>query len=169
MERHQTEDSMEQVQHARETVRLRSIQRMEEERKQIRLQEQQKAREEEIRAGALPASSKSPGTNSIPSSTEVGPTVVNGKSFVLGNLSQKANQERALMMLNSHKVRPQMVDGSDQSVKELRNQLFGVSGLRGNCPQFFLKDVKTGEFSFVGDFDSIESMNDEGSLKTVFG
>jgi len=44
-----------------------------------------------------------------------------------------------------------------------------VSGIRGLYPQFFLKRVATGEYSFVGTYGTIENLNDEGPLEEVFG
>ena len=104
-----------------------------------------------------------------------GTTTVNGKSLVVllstssGSLVQKSNQDRALALLDSSRIRPEILDGADASNTELRNHLFGVSGILGVYPQFFLKEVATGEYSFFGTYRTIESMNDEGPLEELFG
>jgi hypothetical protein len=103
-----------------------------------------------------------------------GTTIVHGKSLVVllsttsGNSVQKANQDRALVMLDSRRIRPEILDGSDQSIKDLRNHLFGVSGIRGRYPQFFLRRVETCEYSFFGTFETLESLNDNGRLEELF-
>lgn len=108
------------------------------------------------------------------SSNEDELTVVNGKSMIVllskvsGNYTQKSNQERALGMLASNRIRPEIVDASDPSTVAFRNRLFGISGVRGNYPQFFLKHVETGEFSYVGNFNTIEGVNDQGPLEELF-
>ena len=104
-----------------------------------------------------------------------GTTTVNGQTLVIllsttsGNLVQKANQDRALVLLDSSRIRPEILDGADASNLELCDHLFGVSGIRGVYPQFFLKKVATGEYSFFGTYRTIESMNDEGPLEELFG
>jgi hypothetical protein len=103
-----------------------------------------------------------------------GTTIVHGKSLVVllsttsGNSVQKANQDRALVMLDSRRIRPEILDGSDQSIKDLRNHLFGVSGILGRYPQFFLRRVETCEYSFFGTFETLESLNDNGRLEELF-
>jgi len=104
-----------------------------------------------------------------------GVSIVNGKCLVVllsttcFNQAHKANQDRALAMLNANRIQPEILDGADQSIKDLRNHLFSVSGIRGLYPQFFLKRVATGEYSFVGTYGTIENLNDEGPLEEVFG
>ena len=44
-----------------------------------------------------------------------------------------------------------------------RNELFRMSGIRGNYPQFFLVE-KDGSVSFLGDWNAIEEMNDASGL-----
>lgn len=115
------------------------------------------------------------GDRGAPTSMDGSTTVKNGKVLVMllstssGNAVQKANQERAMFILDSSRISPQIVDGSDQSLIPLRNHLFSLSGLRGKYPQFFLKNVATEDYSFVGTFDTVESMNDEGPLEELFG
>jgi hypothetical protein len=44
-----------------------------------------------------------------------------------------------------------------------RNELFRMSGIRGNYPQFFLVE-KDGSVSFLGDWNRIEGVNDSSGL-----
>jgi hypothetical protein len=46
--------------------------------------------------------------------------------------------------------------------KERRNDLFGISGIQGNYLEFFLLDNDA--IGFLGNFETIESMNDVGTL-----
>ena len=56
------------------------------------------------------------------------------------------------------------VDGADPSNKDRRNELFGISGRRGAYPQFFLVHGST--TTFWGDWDRLESCNEDGTLET---
>ena len=62
------------------------------------------------------------------------------------------------------KIQPELVDGSDMAFKERRNELFDISGIRGKYPQFFLVKDEDGPTTFLGDFDTFEWLNDEGTL-----
>jgi hypothetical protein len=46
-----------------------------------------------------------------------------------------------------------------------RNELFRMSGIRANYPQFFLVN-EDGSLSFLGDWDRIEGVNDASALPT---
>ena len=52
------------------------------------------------------------------------------------------------------KIRFKNIDGADAKNKEIRNELFGISGVRGNYPQTFLKN-SDGTTSFIGDYDAL--------------
>jgi hypothetical protein len=82
-----------------------------------------------------------------------------------GNQQQVANQDRAMTMLQSQRIEPDILDGADPNHKDRRNELFGIIGMRGNYSQFFV--VENGKTSFLGDFDVIEGVNESGSLKTT--
>mmetsp|Transcript_26351 Transcript_26351/g.39922 ORF Transcript_26351/g.39922 Transcript_26351/m.39922 type:complete len:229 (+) Transcript_26351:32-718(+) len=76
---------------------------------------------------------------------------------------QSANQGRALMLLQAKKVPFVEVDGMDVAQKERRDELFKISNIRGNYPQFFLED-ENGEISYVGDWEYVEGLNESSSL-----
>ena len=44
-----------------------------------------------------------------------------------------------------------------------RNELFVISVIRGQYPQFFLVE-KSGETHYIGDWDTIENINDTSGL-----
>jgi hypothetical protein len=44
-----------------------------------------------------------------------------------------------------------------------RNKLFAISGVRGEYPQFFLIE-KEGETHYIGDWEVVESINDNSGL-----
>lgn len=56
-----------------------------------------------------------------------------------------------------------VVDGMDPDQREMRNRLFGVSGIRGNYPQFFF-EFRDGTINFMGAFDKMESLNETSGL-----
>lgn len=84
------------------------------------------------------------------------------------NRTQVQNQQRATMMLNALNITYETVDGSDPSNKEIRNELFAISDTRGAYPQFFIVtdhgDDSELQISFLGDFETIEGINDSSSL-----
>lgn len=76
--------------------------------------------------------------------------------------SQLSHQERAMMMFQNVRIPFETIDGSNASHKEERNALFELSGMRGVYPQFFL--VRNDEIAVIGDYDSLESINEASSL-----
>lgn len=55
------------------------------------------------------------------------------------------------------------VDGMDSELKEIRNELFQISNMRGNYPQFFLA-FPDGSTTFLGNWEKIEAINDSSDL-----
>mmetsp|Transcript_2146 Transcript_2146/g.4624 ORF Transcript_2146/g.4624 Transcript_2146/m.4624 type:complete len:173 (-) Transcript_2146:229-747(-) len=76
--------------------------------------------------------------------------------------TQSANQSKALDWLNSKNVPHSIVDGMDPNQRERRNQLFEISGVRGNYPQFFFEN-KDGEMIYF-DFERLEGWNETNGL-----
>ena len=76
---------------------------------------------------------------------------------------QSANQGKALDWLSSRHVPHTVIDGMDADQHEKRNKLFGISGIRGNYPQFFFEH-QDGTITFLGNFDKIESLNETSGL-----
>lgn len=60
--------------------------------------------------------------------------------------------------MTSKKVRFIEIDGMDPEQKEIRTQLFDISGLRGKYPQIFIQ--KEGQYEFIGDWDEFEGLLD---------
>jgi hypothetical protein len=83
-----------------------------------------------------------------------------------GVLRQRTNQDQAMGMLKG-KFQPddmEIVDGSDWANTELRNNLFEISGIRGDYPQFFYKNKEGTDLTFLGNFEWIENANETGQL-----
>ena len=79
-----------------------------------------------------------------------------------GNRLQAGNQKRALSLLRAHGIEPEVIDGSDPKNIGVRNQYLGISGIKGNYPQFFA--ITELETTFVGNVETLEFMNDAGTL-----
>jgi hypothetical protein len=75
-----------------------------------------------------------------------------------------ANTEMAFTILTANKIPYVVLEGGDPSNKDRRNELFDLSGLRGQYPQFFLVNGET--TTFYGDWDHFQSANDNGTLKS---
>jgi hypothetical protein len=84
------------------------------------------------------------------------------------NRTQVQNQQRATMMLKALGITFETIDGSDPGNKDVRNELFKLSDMRGAYPQFFVvcEDGESGapRTSFLGDWETIEGINDSSSL-----
>eukprot|EP00529_Nitzschia_sp_RCC80_P005363 CAMPEP_0113520682 /NCGR_PEP_ID=MMETSP0014_2-20120614/44232_1 /TAXON_ID=2857 /ORGANISM="Nitzschia sp." /LENGTH=988 /DNA_ID=CAMNT_0000418581 /DNA_START=335 /DNA_END=3301 /DNA_ORIENTATION=+ /assembly_acc=CAM_ASM_000159 len=88
---------------------------------------------------------------------------------------QRTHQDRAQTILTGKKLWTsndessneyvEIVDGSDQTQKDKRSLLFGISGLRGKYPQFFLQESDSDDsITFLGDYDWLEDQNEMGLL-----
>ena len=78
------------------------------------------------------------------------------------------NQEKAMTICSSKGIPYEIVDGSDPANKEVRENLFQVSGLGPTTyPQFFV--AKNGEMSFWGDWEQFEMCNETGTLEEKLG
>ena len=80
------------------------------------------------------------------------------------NYTQTANQTNALQLLNDLSLSYATIDGMDPNQHTKRNELFDISGIRGNYPQFFLGTNKGGEdkeeeYEFLGNYEWLESCN----------
>jgi hypothetical protein len=66
-------------------------------------------------------------------------------------------------LVEANKFCYRTVDGSDSTIKEERDALFAISGIRGNYPQTF-KEYSSSDIKFVGDWEQIESLNEMETL-----
>ncbi|KAL3787885.1 hypothetical protein ACHAW5_000665 [Stephanodiscus triporus] len=76
---------------------------------------------------------------------------------------QTSHQSRALGWLASRGVPHVVVDGMDPDTRDFREELFRISGTRGNYPQFFVAS-SDGAIEYFGDFDKMERLNETSSL-----
>jgi len=81
---------------------------------------------------------------------------------------QEGNCRRALQLLRAKSVDYIEVDGMDPSQKSRRDELFGISGVRGSYPQIFVvteqEETETHNAGFVteflGDWEKLEALNE---------
>ena len=100
------------------------------------------------------------------------PTTGNKKVVVLvtsyaTNPNIKANQDRAMTILKGLKVSDdqlETIDGAAKQLREKRNELFGLSGIRAKYPQFFVIDQNE-QTNFLASWEDFEMMNEMGTLK----
>jgi hypothetical protein len=76
---------------------------------------------------------------------------------------QATHQDRSLTILKGKGTPFTIVDGMDPSLKEVRNELFAVSGIRGNYPQFFFAHPD-GSTTYFGGWEKLEEINENSSL-----
>jgi len=84
-------------------------------------------------------------------------------SHGVSDRAQASHQNMAFNILKARKVPYTEVDGMDLEQKERRNQLFEISKIRANYPQFFFEE-KGGSVSFVGNWEYVEGLNEASSL-----
>jgi hypothetical protein len=105
-------------------------------------------------------------------------STLNGKQLLLlissmsGSVEVASSQTRLqgiLKGLHLPKEEVQVLDGCDLAIKDRRNELFGISGIRAKYPQLFLVDTSTGETQFVGNFDDISYLHDTNTLAQAIG
>mmetsp|Transcript_1373 Transcript_1373/g.2744 ORF Transcript_1373/g.2744 Transcript_1373/m.2744 type:complete len:116 (+) Transcript_1373:22-369(+) len=77
-------------------------------------------------------------------------------------MDQEGNQRKVLDWMTAFKIEHKVIDGADQAVKELRNELFTISGQRGKYPQVFLTD-QVEKTEFIGDYEKILSLVEDNS------
>ena len=75
---------------------------------------------------------------------------------------QMKNQKRALTILEAIGIQPEVLDAADPANDIVRDELYGMSGIREKFPQFFL--VQGDRTSFFADFMELDNMNEEGTL-----
>jgi hypothetical protein len=89
--------------------------------------------------------------------------LISGQSF---NRGQGAINQQISTILNSHNIPYEKIDGSLLSMRERRNELFKVSGLWAQYPQFFVR--RGDETIFWGTWNEFECCNDSGRIVDEF-
>lgn len=77
--------------------------------------------------------------------------------------TQATNQDRTLTLLKAKKTPHVTIDGMNPDQRDIRNELFEVSGMRGNYPQLFFV-FRDGSTTFLGGWEKIETINDASDL-----
>ena len=92
---------------------------------------------------------------------------------LVSNLALKrevtSNQQMAYTILEAARIPYEVIDGSDTANLSRRNELFQLSGLRGQYPQFFQVKGGTNGTTFVGDWEYFQMANECGTLRRDFG
>ena len=85
--------------------------------------------------------------------------------------TQAHRQLHALNILQVRRTPYEVVDGMDPAQRHIRDELFRISGVRGNYPQFFLeRQIDNGyggtirSVEFWGNYDTFENLNEVDSL-----
>jgi hypothetical protein len=82
-----------------------------------------------------------------------------------------ANQQMTFTILSARKIPYETIDGSLTENQKRRNELFELSGLRGQYPQFFKLsqlEAKDPSVAFYGDWDQFQWANECGTLVQDF-
>ena len=79
------------------------------------------------------------------------------------NRTQETNQSVALRWFDAKQIPYTIVDGMDPNQRQHRNELFDISGLRGNYPQFFF-EYQNGTIQYLGNFSALERLNESSNL-----
>ena len=79
------------------------------------------------------------------------------------NRTQETNQSVALRRFDAKQIPYTIVDGMDPNQRQRRNELFDISGLRGNYPQFFF-EYQNGTIKYLGNFSTLERLNESSHL-----
>ena len=74
-----------------------------------------------------------------------------------------SRQDRALTVLANKNFKVETLDGADAANRERRNELFGISGVRAQYPQFFL--LQEGRTTFWGDWERFEVAHETQQLE----
>lgn len=115
----------------------------------------------------------------LPEQEENTETATNNKKLVLlissmCNAKVMAEQNHAKAVINGLGIHTtnqlEVLDGCDQTLRDRRNELWGVSGVRAQYPQLFTVDNDdTSKIQFVGDYENIMYLHDHGSLEQEIG
>ncbi|KAL7479041.1 hypothetical protein ACHAW6_004790 [Cyclotella cf. meneghiniana] len=73
-----------------------------------------------------------------------------------------------MQLLADFNIPYKIVDGMDPLQREKRNDLFTVSGIRGNYPQLFVFDKSMGQHRYLGNSDWLE-VQTASVLRAILG
>ena len=73
------------------------------------------------------------------------------------------SQNMSKIILDGYKIKYELVDGALPEFKQRRDELFKISGIRGNYPQLFV------DGKFIGSSKDIIDLNEEEELQKILG
>ncbi len=85
------------------------------------------------------------------------------------DMVQASNQRDALRLLDDFNIPYDTIDGMDPDMREKRNSLFEISGIRGNYPQIFVSSEEEGgedNYTYLGGHNWLHDMDIE-ELKNI--
>ena len=80
---------------------------------------------------------------------------------------QDSHQRKVKSWLEAKRVKFQEIDASLEENKEVRNELYDVSGKRGGLPQVFIVTTEadgTGSTKYAGDYEGINDLIESDSI-----
>lgn len=89
--------------------------------------------------------------------------LISGQSLSRG---QASTRQQISTILNGHGIPYEEIDGSISSVRDQRNELFKLSGLWAQYPQFFIREK--GQTVFWGTWETLQQCNDAGKIVEEF-
>eukprot|EP00956_Cyclotella_meneghiniana_P040357 scaffold193320_cov69-Cyclotella_meneghiniana.AAC.2 len=85
----------------------------------------------------------------------------------VADYKQRSNQQSALQLLADWSLPYTTIDGMDISQVDRRNELFSVSGIRGNYPQIF--SCENNNYRYLGGYDWLEDQSIDQLIKLCGG
>eukprot|EP00418_Pyrodinium_bahamense_P011554 CAMPEP_0179104488 /NCGR_PEP_ID=MMETSP0796-20121207/48472_1 /TAXON_ID=73915 /ORGANISM="Pyrodinium bahamense, Strain pbaha01" /LENGTH=124 /DNA_ID=CAMNT_0020802433 /DNA_START=60 /DNA_END=434 /DNA_ORIENTATION=- len=86
--------------------------------------------------------------------------------MLVANVTQPPNlqmQSQVRNIFTARNVTYEEIDGSSDDKHELRDKLFGISGLKGDYPQIFFR-TPDGGYTFVGNGASVCSLDEASKM-----
>lgn len=81
-----------------------------------------------------------------------------------------SNSSRMIDLFAAKKLSVLLIDGASPEDKEIRDELFSISGMRGKYPQCFLRRGSKGNrrYEFVGTWETVETLVESDSIPADF-
>jgi hypothetical protein len=98
----------------------------------------------------------------------VGPRAILLTSSV-GGSGVESKERRVKDLFLAFNVAHEVIDGANKDLRDRRNELFDISGIRGNYPQIFVVGKGDSTASYVGDSEKIVELSDSSKGDTSSG
>jgi hypothetical protein len=110
-----------------------------------------------------------PSFDSLLNKFDKGAAVRHSKVIVLWS-SLNSLSSRMIDLFAAKKLSALLIDGASPEDKEIRDELFAISGMRGKYPQCFLRRGRKGNrrYEFVGNWETVETLVESDSIPADF-